>query len=119
MSFNNIVFIKFITKINFYINYIDVNLHTFPGQLIFLFLSIDFIMESNSSFINDGSEYKYYVGKVKRPEGWKKLRNKVLESLNKTTILIFLMWFHEDLQQYFEGERKKLPGTYYLVNVIQ
>ena len=29
------------------------------------------------------------------------------------------MWFHEDLQQYFEGERKKLPGTYYLVNVIQ
>ena len=53
-------------------------------------------MESNSSFINDGSEYKYYVGKVKRPEGWKKLRNKVLESLNKTTILIFLMWFHQE-----------------------
>ena len=91
----------------------------FQGTIDFLFLSIDFIMESNSSFINDGSEYKYYVGRVKRPEGWKKLRNKVLESLNKTTILIFLMWFHEDLQQYFEGERKKLPGTYYLVNVIQ
>ena len=58
----------------------------FQGTIDFLFLSIDFIMESNSSFINDGSEYKYYVGKVKRPEGWKKLRNKVLESLNKTTI---------------------------------
>ena len=68
----------------------------FQGTIDFLFLSIDFIMESNSSFINDGSEYKYYVGKVKRPEEWKKLRNKVLESLNKTTILIFLMWFHQE-----------------------
>ena len=69
-------------------------------------------MESNSSFDNDDTEYKYYVGRVKRPKEWKKLRNKVLESLNKTTVLIFLMWFYEDLQQYLEGERKKLPGIH-------
>ena len=37
----------------------------FQGTIDFLFLSIDFIMESNSSFINDGSEYNYYVGRVK------------------------------------------------------
>ena len=47
-------------------------------------------------------EYKYYKGRIKRPKDWKKLHNYVFDSLNKTTVLIFLIWFYEDLQEFLE-----------------
>ena len=77
----------------------------------FKIISLFTIMEDyNSSDIDkekeqgneNSNEYNYYKGRVKRPKDWRKLHNYVFDSLNKTTVLIFLIWFYEDLQEFLK-----------------
>ena len=61
------------------------------------------------------AEYKYYKGRIKRSQEYKKLRQMVISSLNTTTVVIFLIWFYENLQEHLEVERTRIPGYQFLI----
>jgi len=56
------------------------------------------------------SEIKYYIGRIKRPDGWNKLQTKVKTKLNSTTIIVFLIWFYDYLVEYCNEENHRIPG---------
>jgi hypothetical protein len=63
-------------------------------------------MENSSSSDN---EQQYFKGRGLRIPGWKNLYKDVLQ-LHSTLVILFLVWFYEDLVLYLEEPKSKLPG---------
>ena len=61
---------------------------------------------------SDSNELKYYKGRVKCPLEWKKLHNIVLKKLSTSTVIIFLIWFYEDLCEYLNESSNRIPGKF-------
>ena len=61
---------------------------------------------------SDSNELKYYRGRVKCPLEWRKLHNIVLKKLSTSTVIIFLIWFYEDLCEYLNESSNRIPGNF-------
>ena len=64
-------------------------------------------MESEQQISNTG----YYKGRVLKVTKWKLLYEDVLKKLKSTTVILYLMWFYDDMVQFLEEPKIQLPGT--------
>jgi cytochrome c2 len=60
--------------------------------------------------MNSTKEYGYFQRRSKRPQNWRDLQYTARNTFSETTILVFLMWFYEDLSDYLETPKSNLPG---------
>ena len=51
----------------------------------------------------------YYQERVFHPVKWKELQEAVISKLSLTTVLLYLMWFYEDMLKYTNIPHKTLP----------
>ena len=63
--------------------------------------------------MNSTKEYGCFAGRSKRHNNWKDLQNTTRKAFSETTILLFLIWFYEDLSEFLETPKSNLPGKIY------
>ena len=68
------------------------------------------IKEDFQSSSRDSLQGTHYKGRVLRPKAWHLLHSEVFECLKRTTVVLFLMWFHEMCLIELESDPKRLPG---------
>ena len=64
-------------------------------------------MESEQQISNVG----YYKKRVLRVTKWTLLYEDVLKKLKSTTVILYLMWFYDDMVQFLDEPKTQLPGT--------
>ena len=60
-------------------------------------------MESEQQISNT----EYYKGRVLRITKWKLLYEDVLKKLKSITVILYLMWFYDDMVQFLDEHSKK------------
>ena len=51
----------------------------------------------------------YYLGRVKRCPNWSPLQQAVISKLSLATVMLYLMWFYEDMVEWTNESGKNLP----------
>ena len=64
-------------------------------------------MESEQQISNT----EYLKERVLRVTKWKLLYEDVLKKLKSTTVILYLMWFYDDMVQFLDEPKTQLPGT--------
>ena len=60
--------------------------------------------------MSDSEGYHYYYGRIIKMRNFQKLKEETLLCFNKNTILVFLVWLYQDLQEYLEINDARIPG---------
>lgn len=58
-------------------------------------------------------EYGYFAGRSKRHKRWNDLQRVAKKAFSETTILLFLIWFYEDLSEFLETPKAHIPGFFF------
>jgi hypothetical protein len=72
-------------------------------------------VEANADSDLEGNEDQYYRGRILRVPKHRKLYQDVLALLNKHTVLVFLIWFYDDMVHYLEESKTRLPGMFAII----
>ncbi len=60
---------------------------------------------------NESSNHGYYRGRILRVPEWSRLYNDVQNCFSIHTVILFLIWFNEELVIFLNEPKTTLPGT--------
>jgi hypothetical protein len=60
----------------------------------------------------------YYRGRIIRCKNWKALQAAIMTKLSVATVVLYLMWFYEDMVEWTNASGKNLPCMDWLGNQL-